>query len=265
MTQIPPGWHPDPAGPTPGQPPMLRYWDGTAWTEHVAPVQPAPAPYGQPFGQRRVQPFGAPYGVRAARPGPTTPDGQPLAGWWWRVLGYLIDTVIVGIVADLISVRSQADLQRDLQTLSDELQRRSDATPSDPQFGLFLDGMAKAFHDHALGLFLPSLVVGLLYFGVLLRWRGATVGQLAVGLRVRLRDTPGRLPWGAIALRVTVQVLIANLLTLLAFASGSFAVFALLTLAASVFSLLNYLWPLWDDKRQALHDKAARTNVVRVR
>ncbi|WP_081795016.1 RDD family protein [Nocardioides sp. URHA0020] len=33
----------------------------------------------------------------------------------------------------------------------------------------------------------------------------------------------------------------------------------------SVYSLLDGLWPLWDGKRQALHDKAARPNVVRTR
>ena len=33
----------------------------------------------------------------------------------------------------------------------------------------------------------------------------------------------------------------------------------------SVYSLLDYLWPLWDDKKQAIHDKIAKTNVVRVR
>jgi uncharacterized RDD family membrane protein YckC len=27
-------------------------------------------------------------------------------------------------------------------------------------------------------------------------------------------------------------------------------------------SILDLLWPLWDDKRQALHDKIAGTNVV---
>jgi uncharacterized RDD family membrane protein YckC len=27
-------------------------------------------------------------------------------------------------------------------------------------------------------------------------------------------------------------------------------------------SLLDYLWPLWDSKRQALHDKIADTQVV---
>jgi uncharacterized RDD family membrane protein YckC len=27
--------------------------------------------------------------------------------------------------------------------------------------------------------------------------------------------------------------------------------------------MIDMLWPLWDDKKQALHDKVARTNVVR--
>jgi uncharacterized RDD family membrane protein YckC len=48
---------------------------------------------------------------------------------------------------------------------------------------------------------------------------------------------------------------IASLLSVVPFV-GSFA---------GLFPLLDGLWPLWDDKRQALHDKAARTNVVRVR
>jgi uncharacterized RDD family membrane protein YckC len=29
-----------------------------------------------------------------------------------------------------------------------------------------------------------------------------------------------------------------------------------------IFGLLNHLWPLWDAKKQALHDKVAATNVV---
>ena len=33
----------------------------------------------------------------------------------------------------------------------------------------------------------------------------------------------------------------------------------------TIFSLLDALWPLWDDKRQAIHDKVAKTNVIRVR
>jgi len=34
---------------------------------------------------------------------------------------------------------------------------------------------------------------------------------------------------------------------------------------AGLYSLLDVLWPLWDDKKQAIHDKIAGTNVVRVR
>ena len=32
-----------------------------------------------------------------------------------------------------------------------------------------------------------------------------------------------------------------------------------------IYQLLDGLWPLWDSKRQALHDKASKTNVVRIR
>jgi hypothetical protein len=32
VTQAPAGWHPDPGGAA-----QWRYWDGTAWTEHVSP------------------------------------------------------------------------------------------------------------------------------------------------------------------------------------------------------------------------------------
>ena len=32
-----------------------------------------------------------------------------------------------------------------------------------------------------------------------------------------------------------------------------------------IVGLLAALWPLWDDKRQALHDKLAKTQVVRTR
>jgi uncharacterized RDD family membrane protein YckC len=33
----------------------------------------------------------------------------------------------------------------------------------------------------------------------------------------------------------------------------------------SLWPLVDGLWPLWDSKKQALHDKIAATNVVRQR
>ncbi|MDH2416041.1 RDD family protein [Nocardioides sp. CER19] len=268
MTQTsPPGWHPDPAGPTPGQPPLLRWWDGTAWTEHLTPAYPPGQPFGQPFGQTSTQPFVQPFvQPYAAAPGPTTPDGEPLAGWWRRALAYLLDGVVVGIAGNLVSLPAQADLQRDVRDLSEEMQRRLDANPDDTgAIGDYFHGFLDTMHDHAVSLLVPALVVGVLYFGVLLRWKGATLGMLAAGLRVRLRERPGTLPWTAIAIRVGVQVALVNLLILLGLGSGSVVLLVLLALGGNLFQLLNYLWPLWDPKRQALHDKAARTNVVRVR
>ena len=38
MTSAAPGWYADSSNPT-----LLRWWDGTAWTEHTAPAQPAAA------------------------------------------------------------------------------------------------------------------------------------------------------------------------------------------------------------------------------
>jgi hypothetical protein len=52
MTTAPPRWYPDPTNPH-----QLRYWDGSQWTEHVAPVtvsDPASASGTRRFGSRRV-------------------------------------------------------------------------------------------------------------------------------------------------------------------------------------------------------------------
>jgi uncharacterized RDD family membrane protein YckC len=84
------------------------------------------------------------------------------------------------------------------------------------------------------------------------RWKQATPGKLIVGLQIRRRDEPGPMPWSTMLVRFAV-------ITLLALGGGGQGP---LSWIFSVLLLLNYLWPLWDDKNQALHDKAARTNVV---
>lgn len=71
------GWHPDPNDPN-----SLRYWDGTAWTDHRSP-RPQPAPVTQTVyvqGQERV--------VRPAR------HAHGLlywvtVGWLWSPLKWL--------------------------------------------------------------------------------------------------------------------------------------------------------------------------------
>ena len=81
--------------------------------------------------------------------------------------------------------------------------------------------------------------------------RGATVGMRAVSLRVVRESTNDVLGYGVALIRALVE----QFLRLLG------AISPLL----GIIWLLDMLWPLWDKKRQTLHDKIAQTVVIRVR
>jgi uncharacterized RDD family membrane protein YckC len=224
----PPGWYPDPQ-PAPGSPDAVRWWDGQRWTEVVhqsaGPTPPTAA-------------------------GPTTPDGEPLAGWWIRFGAYLIDAVIVLVVAVIVGFplvarigEAYADLYRDILRAAESETQRPD------QMEVFSE-----IWWPLLAFSLLSIALNFAYHVFFLRWRAATPGKLMLGLRVRLRDRPGPLGWETI-LRRWVAQFGANLLSLLPFVG----------LIAGVYPWVDGLWPLWDERRQALHDKFGRTNVVRTR
>lgn len=286
MTQSPAGWYPEPDPNHVGPPGRLRYWDGSAWTEHVhdpqAPIAPAPPTYpdpGQQYpGQQAQQsapdqagfapigggqpeypsstpaasyptqpqaPYGQqPYGQYPTQPvayggDPTTPDGVRLAGWWQRVLARILDFFIslpLIAIALVPLISSQWD---SLEQWVDDLDYASTYGTEDPA--------APALFDFTTGpgisLLLIFMIVPLLYDIVFLLWKQATPGKMIVGLKVRLRERP-ELPAGNVFGRVGTTFLL-NICWLGA--------------------LLDVLWPLWDEKKQALHDKAAATNVVRTR
>lgn len=86
----------------------------------------------------------------------------------------------------------------------------------------------------------------------MLKFFGGSLGKLATGLRVRLRDEPGPLSWSTALIRGLVwqgPALLSGVQVI-----GNFV---------GIFNILNGLWPLWDAKKQSLNDKIAKTNVVK--
>jgi uncharacterized RDD family membrane protein YckC len=83
---------------------------------------------------------------------------------------------------------------------------------------------------------------------------GATPGKKALGLRVRLREQPGPLPVNA-ALRRTVIPIGGNL----------FSSLPLLSQLVGLLQVADVLLPLANERKQAIHDLMAKTNVVDTR
>lgn len=239
MTQIPAGWYPDPAQTHPAR---QRYWDGTGWTEHThdpAPAVPtaaSPASAPPPFPSYAAY---APAPPLYVAPPATTPDGVPLAGWWWRVLARVLDGFIMIPLYALVVVPVIASQWDSLRQWADDTRYAADhGLPAPPAPAVF-----NLTSGPGITLWLSVLAIAVVYEIVFLLWKQATPGKLLVGLRVRRRESPD-LPAGAVFARVGI-VLLGQL--------------------CGLFTLLDDLWPLWDDKKQALHDKVARTNVVRPR
>lgn len=244
MTQTPAGWFPDPSGED-----ELRYWDGAGWTAHVAAAPAA------------VQPV-----TPTPPPGPTTPDGERLAGWWWRVLAVVIDGFIIGIATNILSAPAQFRIQQDLTPALEQFDQEFQQNPDQfPDLGVLYDAFVVVMQDNWFWLTVPSAVVVVLYWAVFLRWKGATPGKLILGLRVRLRERPGRLPWGSISARLVLPIIVPQAFYVVVFAVPSWELAVAGALAIVVIYLLDALWATWDPQRQTIHDKLAGTNVVKAR
>jgi uncharacterized RDD family membrane protein YckC len=263
MTQ-PSGWYDDPNDAS-----LLRYWDGVVWTSHVAPRKSPTvdqsgigaaqdlarsAPYGSQGqqvrhdeqGQGGQQPPVAPpwQGVQLGRPQPTTPDGVVLSGWWRRVAARIVDGVICAFITAAVTfpaLSHAAGIMSDFFRASIDAAQSGGTPPSAPV------ELASAL----LPVSLASVVIYFAYEVVLLTWRGTTPGRRLVGISVRLRERPGPAPLSAVLRRTFVKE-----------AGSIVGLLPVVGILGTLFTILDSLWPLWDDRRQALHDKAGATNVV---
>lgn len=255
-------------GPTQhGQPvPQPRYGQYAPGYQPPAPGQsqtPGQQPNGQQYGQQYGQQhYGQQqYGQYAGHPQQqggygypgqkvyATPDGQPLSGWWRRVWAHLIDSIIIWIVGLPLTGYFYWQEGKILQGfLTDVFDA---AAAGNPQTNTSLP---PEVYKWIIPATLLSAAVGFVYEYLFLTKKGATPGKMALGIAVRLRDVPGNPPGQAVAKRYGFEILLSLL--------------SAVPLVGTLFSflvLLDYLWPLWDDKKQALHDKVAGTNVVRTR
>jgi uncharacterized RDD family membrane protein YckC len=222
----PAGWYDDPQDPA-----SQRYWDGGFWTDHRRPRQ-APPYQAQGFGYRPLV--------------PSTPDGVALSGWWKRVGARIVDGLIVGVGSLPLTGYFMV---KELEALIDFERRTFDAALAGNS------GFNNALPWEAYRWAIPAMIIGLIvsfaYEYLFLTRSGATPGKKALGISVRLREVAGPPPGLAVVKRFGLY----NGLSLLGAVPVVGSLFGLL-------GLLNDLWPLWDDKKQALHDKVAATNVV---
>ncbi len=129
--------------------------------------------------------------------------------------------------------------------------------------GLLVAGLIFAFGDSnasgSRGLAVILLVLGavgfLLAAGYVIWWlvalkNGQTPGKQLVGIRV-VRDNGDPSGWGYTFLReFVIKGLLGGVLS---------------SITGGVYTVVDHLWPLWDQQRQTLHDKMVNTLVVQNR
>jgi uncharacterized RDD family membrane protein YckC len=201
---------------------------------HAPPVPPPVAPPSYPSAPSGgYPPPPAQYPAAAPSAGADgSPDGAPYAPWVTRLGGYLIDLVIFIPVLIVLAV-----LFRHTHVLEMHLATRRNGTTR---------------RSFSLLSFVVTGVLFLVYATILCGGaRGQTVGMMAVGVRVVRQGTHDVLGFGrAFGRALTEQVL---------------RLIGVVTVILGLVWLLDMLFPLWDTKRQTLHDKVVGTVVIRVR
>ncbi|MBO1756203.1 RDD family protein [Allobranchiibius sp. CTAmp26] len=258
MTQRPSGWYEDPDDPD-----QLRYWDGILWSPRRMPKVkpglersgPVPVAAGRPDdgphrgGTLRPTPRPQADPWRKEPPhqqAPTTPDGDVLAGWWRRGGAVIIDFVLTSLVSALVAFPWTLDRARQTSDYFHTLTTWRGSGPS-PQVPYNLA-------HPPWQIFVANIAVYALYEVGMTVWRGQTVGKIVTGIRVRRTASAGS-PGLAAAVN---RFLVKCVYVLVSFVPA-------LSWIAAAFALVDYLWPLRDPARRALHDISAGTYVVRTR
>ena len=159
---------------------------------------------------------------------PTDPWGRPLAEWWKRFVALLIDGFILALpTTGLFGILGASEFG--------DIGEVGSTGAFDDLFG------ASMFAASALGA-----IFGLAYYALLDGSdRGQTLGKMALKIQVRDEQTGGPIGYGRGFVRHILQ-----------------SVAGFMSCLGGLFILIDGLFPLWDPKRQTIHDKVARTVVI---
>ena len=229
---MPPGWYPDPFS-SGG---YVRWWDGERWGQSTS-VVPGQAPPPAPTAPRQA-PGGTPNQFGGSASDGVQFDDTHLASYGQRVLAYLIDLVIQAVVLVPIVIWLEGPLY---QQLSAALEANGGQLTQ-----AMFDSLVQKAQQNSLGVTIATLVVTLIYVVPQVALYGRTLGKRVLGLRVQSLGNDGQITWGQSLIRWSIVALGWGICSLLL--------------------VVDFLWPLWDrPARQAIHDKGARTIVVRDR
>jgi uncharacterized RDD family membrane protein YckC len=177
-----------------------------------------------------------PAGLRPRGPGP----GLVYAGFVWRVLGYILDIIIIFVLEAPVTIPwlyvPVAQFYRDHPAAAGQTVA---TLPADLSNRFVVIGVLGA-------------VVSALYFGGLVAWFGRTAGQLAMGTFVVRAEDGGRLPESRAFLRAAIF-----------WAPGLVGVVPTVGSIAGLIALIGLVSAGWDSRRQGWHDKLARSFVVK--
>ena len=152
-----------------------------------------------------------------------------LASWWSRVGAALIDGLIIGLGGIVLLIALTAP------------------------FGIgFFAGEEFGIVSLIVGLLFATLCVTIVAFlyapAMMARTNGQTLGRMVLGIRVvRAKGQPMTFGW-AMLREVAVKALLFGIASSLTFGLAS---------------LLDVLWPLWDEENRALHDFIVDTRVIK--
>lgn len=167
-------------------------------------------------------------GPGVARPaGSMTPAAAgSYAEWWQRAVAWLIDAVVISVPSFIIMSIAGAGFAASAKL--------------DPETGQL---QSAGFFAGFLISWLILMVIGIAYKVILEGGpKGQTLGKMAMKIQVRDANTQGPLGYG----KAAVRWLVAAVLWIVFYIPG----------------IIDLLFPLWDPKKQTIHDKAAGSIVT---